>query len=366
MGNNDIWLRPSEKRLTNGDEVFDVSSGAFTLQVCAAQLQRIEDPVRQRELFKNFVKRVVIETSSYCNRRCIFCPNSDGSRLSAHRMMPQEMFVSIIGELAEIEYDRVILFHLYNEPLANPAIYQQIALARQRLPNARLSFNTNGDYIRPETLGKLVAAGLSSLHISIYGPGHGIFDPEYVHERVADMAATCGLGRESATWINQLECRAMGVYSEGKVKLPITIQARNFSVAGYDRGGLVEVSEPTPDRMMPCPSPFDEVLLTWDGTAVPCCNIVGDKPEHHPFTVGSIGDLGSIFRIYADGPQVDWRRGLLRFGRQRGPCAQCTRLSTPVHELDNRHLAFNAAADRLLEEASPLALSEIDSTQKTR
>lgn len=67
--------------------------------------------------------------------------------------------------------------------------------------------------------------------------------------------------------------------------------------------------------------------------------------------MGKLAGRGSIFAIYADGPQVEWRRNLLKFADHGGPCAHCTRLATNTRTLDDRHLAFNAAADRLLAEA---------------
>jgi len=350
---NNIWLRPSGKQHPSGYDIYDLAADAFRLGVCADQLRRVTDPAEQRALFKGFVRRVVIETSSYCNRRCRFCPNADGSRLGARRTLPQEQFIAVVEDLAEIDFDGLILFHLYNEPLANPAIFDEVTLARQKLPNSKLHFNSNGDYIRPGTLARLAEAGLSSLHISIYGPEHGVFDLPYVADRVADMAEICGLPRESAKWLSPLECRATGVFSKDDLRLPVTIQARNFNEVGYDRGALVDIDGIPAQfqRRTPCPSPFDELLLTWNGAAVPCCNIVGDKPEHAAFTIGRLQGRGSIFALYADSPLVDWRRSLLKFADHQGPCAACTRMAKEVDVLDSRHLAFNALADKLLLQA---------------
>ncbi len=341
-----IWAKSRQPREKGDGEILDLSAGLFTLSVGSDQLRPIADPALQRAVFKRSVKRVVIETSSYCNRRCIFCPNADGDRLGARKLMPEAAYLSIVDSLAEIDYGGSILFHLYNEPLASPDIYRQIAYARRRLPVARLGFNSNGDYIRPDTLKRLADAGLSHLHVSIYGPDHGRFERDYVLARVGDMAEACGLSRDLARWIAPDECRAQSTFVDGEKQMSVTIQAKDFNIAGYDRGGLVDFDQQSPpERLYPCPSPFEELLIGWNGVAVPCCNIVSDRPEHGPYAVGDVSESQSIFEIYANGPLVEWRRRLLAFKTLEEPCRRCTRLSLPITELSEEHHAFNRVVD---------------------
>lgn len=299
-------------------------------------------------LFKRFVRRVVIETSAYCNRRCVFCPNADGNRLVKKRELPREDFEAIIDDLAEIGFTGPVLFHLFNEPLANPDIFDQIAYARQRLPESVLSFNSNGDYIRKDTIRRLLEAGLTTLNVSIYGPAHGRFERDYVAERVAEMAETCGLPKRFR-WVSDIDCRAVGNAEHEGRSMRIFIQARDLNVMGYDRGGTIQFTEQElPVRMTPCIAPFDEVLVTWNGVAVPCCNIIGDKPDHAPYTAGKVSGKGSIFAVYAAGPLVKWRRSMLPFAKHGGPCEHCTRIMEPIAALGPEHHAFNAAAEQLL------------------
>lgn len=331
----------------NTDAEMDLKVPLFKLRIANQQFHRQPDPATQKALFARSVKRVVIETSSYCNRRCVFCPNADGNRLGTRKLMPDEMYHAIIDDLAEIGYSKAILLHLYNEPLANPGIFYQIAYARLKLPNATLSFNTNGDYIKADTLQRLVSVGLTSLHVSIYGPGQGVFKKDYVFRKVQDMVTACGLAGTEPEWISEDECRAKGVFEHGNLRLPITIQARDFDQNGYDRGGLVEFSEQAlPDSQDPCPSPFEELLIAWNGVVVPCCNVDGDRPEHQQFNVGQVTGAGSIFSIYADGPLVEWRRSLVLFQKHKAPCAKCTRLSQSIPATTPEHLAFNEVVNK--------------------
>lgn len=351
---NDIATRDITTGSDGRVDEIDIRTPVFSTRIGRRQFHRQSDPAVQKDLFARYVKRIVIETSSYCNRRCVFCPNADGSRLKARHVMPEAMFRTVIDDLAEIGYARTILFHLYNEPLADPAIFDRISYARSRLPKAILSFNSNGDYIRAGTLKRLAEAGLTNLHISIYGPEHGVFDKDYVSKRMQDMAELCGLSK-APVWRSEIECLVSGVFEDGDARLPIGIQAKDFNQSGYDRGGLVDFEQQElPDRLYPCPSPFDEFLLTWNGVAVPCCNLVGDRPEHQRFGAGEVTTPGTIFDIYANGPLVEWRRSLMRFDAHAAPCNACTRQSVPIAMLDIQHVAFNEKLCDFMDPLPPL------------
>ncbi len=45
----------------------------------------IKDREAAREIFAKTINRVEMETHSYCNRRCSYCPNVVGDRLGANQ-----------------------------------------------------------------------------------------------------------------------------------------------------------------------------------------------------------------------------------------------------------------------------------------
>lgn len=335
-----------------------VSSGAHEWVISTEQLRHQSDPQRQKALFKAHVRRVVVETASYCNRRCVFCPNTDGSRLQPQRKMPCATYSALIQDLAEIEFSGQILFHFYNEPLANPLIFDQITEARRALPFARLAFNSNGDYLKKGTLDKLAQAGLDQINLSVYGPSHGAFEPEYVEQRVSELIDICELAGQRPRWVNAGDCQVVGQHvvetpETGTRSMKVFIQAKNHNLSGYDRGGLMVFDDRVlPERHTPCPSPFEEVLVGWNSLAVPCCNIVPDNEAHADYVVGELGPRGSVFEIYAGRRLAAWRRNLLRAAPHSGPCRHCTRLYRPVAEHLHAADGYNAKIDTLLVQAA--------------
>jgi MoaA/NifB/PqqE/SkfB family radical SAM enzyme len=119
-----------------------------------------------RALFRHAVNQVEIEVFSYCNRTCWFCPNSKIDRRSKNNHMPEALYLRILRELAEIEYEGVVTYSRYNEPLSDRIILHRIQQAREILPKAHLMTYTNGDYLTRDYIDDLRAAGLNSLNVS--------------------------------------------------------------------------------------------------------------------------------------------------------------------------------------------------------
>ena len=60
------------------------------------------------------VRLIVIEIHSYCNRTCWFCPNSFLDRKHKTKMK-EWVYLKILQELKDIEYDGVISFSTIDE-----------------------------------------------------------------------------------------------------------------------------------------------------------------------------------------------------------------------------------------------------------
>jgi radical SAM protein with 4Fe4S-binding SPASM domain len=82
--------------------------------------------------------------------------------------MKEEIFESIVTQLAAINFSGEIGLHFFDEPLANPKIAQKVQKLHERVPKAFLYINSNGDYLTAELLEELVANGLGRLLVSQY------------------------------------------------------------------------------------------------------------------------------------------------------------------------------------------------------
>ena len=74
------------------------------------------DMTKAKELFKDSVFGVHIEIFNFCNRTCWFCENSRCNR-KTFTYLDDTLLVKVLDELAEINYERFLTFHNFNEPL---------------------------------------------------------------------------------------------------------------------------------------------------------------------------------------------------------------------------------------------------------
>ena len=225
------------------------------------------------------------------------------------------MYSSILDELASIEYDGLITYSRYNEPLADEIIIDRIALAREKLPKSRLHTNTNGDYLTLPYLEQLYEAGLRSLNIQLYLGNNDTYDHEAIKARSRQTLRRIPLPAtlmrdEPGEWFEQhLAFRDMTIRMYG----------RNFNNNGTSRGDQVNIHRRYV-RTAPCLMPFWSVYVDFNGAVVPCCNFRSDIPPHADYILGNLSTGESLFSIYGSESAAKFRESLLNEEVKSGLC----------------------------------------------
>ena len=88
--------------------------------------------------------QIEIETINRCNSDCSFCPINIHDDDRSFGLMTEELFFSIIDQLAILKYKGEISFHSNNEPLMDKRIIKFIKYAKKQCPEAYLLMYTNG------------------------------------------------------------------------------------------------------------------------------------------------------------------------------------------------------------------------------
>jgi MoaA/NifB/PqqE/SkfB family radical SAM enzyme len=275
-------------------------------------------PERAKVMFKASVNQVEIETFTYCNRTCWFCANARIDRRSQNRYMDEALYLRVMKDLADIDYDKVITYSRYNEPLADRIILTRLRQARQLLPKACLSTHTNGDYLNRKYLDELREAGLNRLRVQVYPGNSEPFDDLKILKLMERRLQNLGLPYQLASAAQGIRYLALVNY-EG---MEVTFDARNFAAIGVDRAQTIKLPQEY-ERRSPCLIVFQHLYIDYNGTVVPCCNIRSDEPSHAPYLIDQLGENRSIYQAFANSPLVAWRRALLRFGPKKKPCNSC-------------------------------------------
>ena len=286
-------------------------------------------PEQAVAVFKRSVSLVAFSISSFCNRKCGYCPNSIADRKSTQNLMTDDLFFNILRQLSRIDYSGEINITRYNEPLAD----KDYALSRLRdirvfLPKARIHVYTNGDYLDRPYLDDLARVGVNSIMATVHaGPGGQTDIDSLMKEqdrRLRALDLPFEIDQETVTDKYRL---ATAHHPKG---LLLTYSAHDFyrgaedgNAWAFDRGGALDIPK-TYRRVHPCLVQFTEMNIEWDGTMLPCCQIQNDVFDHDKYVMGKLDGTSDIFLAWMNTNFINWRIKMYSFDQKDAPCTTCT------------------------------------------
>lgn len=114
----------------------------------------------------NFFTGISIEISTYCNRKCSYCPNYN---YETPKLYADENIVyKAIDYLAELNYSGWINFSFYNEPTLDERLITFIKYANNKIPKATIIIFSNGDFLNIEKAKEYKDAGVDQFIITIH------------------------------------------------------------------------------------------------------------------------------------------------------------------------------------------------------
>jgi len=116
-----------------------------------------------------FPRYLSIQTTSFCNANCIFCPNHEVKDLFSNKVMEEVLFKKIIDECKTHRGIERIILYLNNEPLTDPCIVERINYAKEKIPWASVHILTNGSLLDEKLQDKLIESSLDWIGISMHG-----------------------------------------------------------------------------------------------------------------------------------------------------------------------------------------------------
>jgi hypothetical protein len=316
-----------------------------------------------RMLFKEYVAVINIEVFSLCNRVCSYCPDSLVDRRSTNSYMSEDVFSSILSDLASIQYDDKIILNLYNEPLADyDFLYKRISQTREKIPNAKISFNSNGDYVTNDKLSQLSELGVSTIIVTLHPGANVKYEDENRLSHFRDFFKR--LNREYS--IEQFKANQHISSRFWVNSLMVEVLANNHEVYGNSRGGLLDMGSNSTQgevwnskgkeldmvthgqtREWPCTRPFREFTVYHTGEVYPCCNIFADLDTDKKHAIGTVGDGMSIFELYSSGKLASYRLDLIDHSEKKMPCDTCFDMDNHYPEEDKKirqHIKQSAAS----------------------
>ena len=283
---------------------------------------------RGSEVLPYLPLRLWVEPSSYCNLRCVMCPQSS-PRPHAKGHMKWDLYTRIIDEAADFVYD--INLHHTGEPTLNRDLTRMVAYAHRAGIYTRL--HTNGTLLTADLSRELITAGLDLISFSFDGFDRETYESIRVNakfertlERILTFLKTKKLmGSRTPYSIFEVihlnnhlapDSPQRKAFEKKFADLPLDefIVKEPHNWAGeYDRSGYA-----VGHVFSPCTFPWYALVIHWDGRVAPC-----PQDFYCELEVGRVGTQ-SLREIWNAEPMRRLRRAMrARDCSQVVPCRDC-------------------------------------------
>lgn len=254
--------------------------------------QMYEKPVPLGEDYPWF-NRVQLETISYCNRSCGFCPIAWTDR--GHVSMNDYLYTSIVAQLKEIGFDGCLnLFHI-SEPTLDVKLVERIREARKALPGATIYISTNGDVLdklyqrNPMDMiaraRQYYDAGLTVMNLNIYDTGEEGQAQAARFMKMIDELVVDGVRTTTKKYSTHNPKKRYVALTDMRIDRAqwSTVDAF-FMRSKEDRAMVDKATVP----QVQCARPNRHIVIRYDGKVVICCAVDPTDPN-----VPIAGDLNT-------------------------------------------------------------------------
>jgi radical SAM protein with 4Fe4S-binding SPASM domain len=233
---------------------------------------------------------VEIEINSHCNKACSYCPNSAFERVEKG-FISDELFLTILTQLRELDFKGKISFSFYNEPLLNKHLDSYVKLTKKYLPFSFIEIYTNGSLLTKQKIEDLLLSGVDLFTITR-------------HEDVIGTKL-----EEILESLSKMEAEKIKYRKYNEINLT-------------NRGGILNhLVNDKKTTFLPCKIPEKVVSITLLGNVLPCFedffqkNIMGNVQDQH------------IKEIWNSKKYLEFRNNL-KYGLRHKyeTCANCSRL----------------------------------------
>lgn len=133
----------------------------------------------------NFFTGISVEISTYCNRKCSYCPNYNHETPKLYA--DENIVYKTIDYLAELNYSGWVSFSFYNEPTLDERLITFIKYANNKIPKATIMMFSNGDFLNIEKTKEYKDAGVDQFIITIHDK-----NPEKLFAKLSEIQKEIG------------------------------------------------------------------------------------------------------------------------------------------------------------------------------
>ena len=239
---------------------------------------------------------IELNTTELCNRTCVFCPRHDPE------VYPNRNLNMSIGDaekiainLSEHDYRGKISYSGYSENFLNKKFFEIINVMRKYLKTNLFECNTNGDFLKKESVKDIFDSGLNLLYINLYD---GIGQIEKFDKIMKN--------------VDESQYKYRAHYSQDDYGLQLNNRGGNITWLGDDESTIEEL------KGKPCHYPYYKMFVDWNADVLFCSNDWGKE-----IIIGNLV-TDSLQNVWFGDKMYEIRKKLSVGDRSFSPCKNCS------------------------------------------
>lgn len=288
--------------------------------ISSLQFHQCDSYEEKKAAFSQVVDWIEIETSSQCNRKCSYCPNSIYDRHSKNEFLDMSYFEKILNNLSEIDYSGQLNLLGTNEIFLHDYNFEYINRVKNKIPRCFLHIFSNGDYLTPQIMSQLAMSRVNKLTITLHSPNLKNYNVSLAMKEVYSLSKRLDIRLYLDSYRDGEHVYFTGEYNG----VHILIGTQNYKQVGHSWAGITRPS--TTIRTRPCMYPLRQFIVNHKGDIFMCCFPVKDRTAeneiNHAIT-GNISEYNTIFDAYNSPEIIRWRKMTLDGSTLPKPCTGC-------------------------------------------
>jgi MoaA/NifB/PqqE/SkfB family radical SAM enzyme len=277
--------------------------------------------------------RVYIESTNYCNLKCIMCPTGLGVIQRPKGYMDMRLYHAIMDEIGPLIGSAVL--HSWGEPLMHPELFDMIRIGKRH--GVRMETSTNITILNTERAKAVLDAGLDVLYLAMDGATKETYERVRVNARwekslrniegLLDLKAKMGAPTKVIMQIiamNETRADVEAFLERWRRPEVDQVNVKHLDTWG-DQVDAITSHKIDQDRLpmkrVPCPNLWYHGYIFWDGSLASC-----ERDYDIKTPLGNVRD-GGVLKTW-NGPAMRDLRRKHREGTFTAPaCAKCVEWS---------------------------------------
>ncbi|MEW6271953.1 MAG: radical SAM protein [Thermodesulfobacteriota bacterium] len=277
--------------------------------------------------------RLYIESTNYCNLKCIMCPTGLGVIKRPKGYMDMDLYRAIVDEMGPLSVSAVL--HSWGEPLMHPKLFDMIRYGKKA--GLGVETSTNITLLNEDRARAVLDSGLDVLYLALDGATRETYESVRVNAKwdkvLRNVDRLLELKEQTGSHLRVV----LQIIAMNETRAEVDEFLRRWDRPGVDQvnvkaldswGDQVEAitshraeEERLPMKRMPCPNLWYHSYIFWDGSLTSC-----ERDYDIRTPLGNVRDHGVMAAWH--GAEMRRLRRMHVEGRFEAPaCARCVEWS---------------------------------------